>query len=132
MENKENFSYTYSAKEQAEIKRIREKYAPPVEAEDKMETLRRLDGKVTSKATTAALTVGIIGTLIMGTGMSLIMTELGNLLGSFFLAVIVGLSLGVAGILLVCLAYPVYNRTLQKGREKAAPEILRLTEELMK
>ena len=45
---------------------------------------------------------------------------------------IVGLSLGVAGILLVCLAYPVYNRTLQKGREKAAPEILRLTEELMK
>lgn len=132
MQDKENFSYTYSAKEQAEIKRIREKYAPPVEAEDKMETLRRLDGKVTSKATTAALTVGIIGTLIMGTGMSLIMTELGNLLGSFFLAVIVGLSLGVAGILLVCLAYPVYNRTLQKGREKAAPEILRLTEELMK
>ena len=132
MENKENFSYTYSAKEQAEIKRIREKYAPPVEAEDKMETLRRLDGKVTSKATTAALTVGIIGTLIMGTGMSLIMTELGNLLGSFFLAVIVGLSLGVAGIFLVCFAYPVYNRTLQKGREKAAPEILRLTEELMK
>lgn len=132
MQDKENFSYTYSAKEQAEIKRIREKYAPPVEAEDKMETLRRLDRKVTSKATTAALTVGIIGTLIMGTGMSLIMTELGNLLGSFFLAVIVGLSLGVAGILLVCLAYPVYNRTLQKGREKAAPEILRLTEELMK
>lgn len=132
MQDKENFSYTYSASQQAEIKRIREKYAPPVEAEDKMETLRRLDAKVTSKATTAALTVGIIGTLIMGTGMSLIMTELGNLLGSFFLAVIVGLSLGVAGILLVCLAYPVYNRTLQKGREKAAPEILRLTEELMK
>ena len=132
MQDKENFSYTYSAKEQAEIKRIREKYAPPVEAEDKMETLRRLDRKVTFKATTAALTMGIIGTLIMGTGMSLIMTELGNLLGSFFLAVIVGLSLGVAGILLVCLAYPVYNRTLQKGREKAAPEILRLTEELMK
>ena len=132
MQDKENFSYTYSASQQAEIKRIREKYAPPVEAEDKMETLRRLDRKVTSKATTAALTMGIIGTLIMGTGMSLIMTELGNLLGSFFLAVIVGLSLGVAGILLVCLAYPVYNRTLQKGREKAAPEILRLTEELMK
>ena len=132
MQDKENFSYTYSASQQTEIKRIREKYAPPVEAEDKMETLRRLDAKVTSKATTAALTVGIIGTLIMGTGMSLIMTELGNLLGSFFLAVIVGLSLGVAGILLVCLAYPGYNRALQKGREKAAPEIFRLTEELMK
>ena len=132
MENKENFSYTYSASEQAEIKRIREKYAPPVEAEDKMETLRRLDRKVTSKATTAALTVGIIGTLIMGTGMSLIMTELGALFGSFFLAIAVGLAMGIVGILLVCLAYPIYNRTLQKGREKAAPEILRLTDELMK
>lgn len=132
MENKENFSYTYSAQEQAEIKRIREKYAPPVEAEDKMETLRRLDRKVTSKATTAALTVGIIGTLIMGTGMSLIMTELGALFGSFFLAIAVGLAMGIVGIFLVCLAYPIYNRTLQKGREKAAPEILRLTDELMK
>ena len=132
MENKENFSYTYSASQQAEIKRIREKYAPPVEAEDKMETLRRLDRKVTSKATTAALTVGIIGTLIMGTGMSLIMTELGALFGSFFLAIAVGLAMGIVGILLVCLAYPVYNRALQKGREKAAPEILQLTDELMK
>lgn len=128
----EKFNYTYSAKEQAEIKRIREKYAPPVEAEDKMETLRRLDRKVTSKATTAALTVGIIGTLIMGTGMSLIMTELGALFGSFFLAIAVGLAMGIVGIFFVCLAYPVYNRTLQKGREKAAPEILRLTDELMK
>lgn len=132
MENKENFSYTYSAQEQAEIKRIREKYAPPVEAEDKMEILRRLDRKVTSKATTAALTVGIIGTLILGTGMSLIMTELGALFGSFFLAIAVGLAMGIVGIFLVCLAYPIYNRTLQKGREKAAPEILRLTDELMK
>ena len=128
----EKFNYTYSAKEQAEIKCIREKYAPPVQTEDKMETLRRLDAKVTANAARAALTVGILGALIMGTGMSLIMTELGALLGSFFLAVAVGLALGVTGILLVCLAYPIYNRTLQKGREKAAPEILRLTDELMK
>ncbi len=132
MESKDNFNYTYSAKEQAEIKRIREKYAPPVQTEDKMQTLRRLDAQVTSRATTAALTVGILGALLMGTGMSLIMTEIGNLLGSFFLAVAVGLAIGIVGIFLVCLAYPVYNRALQKGREKAAPEILRLTDELMK
>ena len=128
----EKFNYTYSAKEQAEIKRIREKYTPPAQTEDKMETLRRLDAKVTDKATRAALTVGILGALIMGAGMSLIMTELGALLGSFFLAVAVGLALGITGILLVCLAYPIYNRTLQKGREKAAPEILRLTDDLLK
>ncbi len=132
MENKENFNYTYSASEQAEIKRIRDKYTPPAEEENKMAALRRLDARVTSKATNAALTVGILGALLLGTGMSLIMTEFGSLLGSFFLAVAVGLSLGIVGILLVCLAYPIYNRTLQKGREKAAPEILRLTDELMK
>lgn len=132
MENNENFNYTYSASQQAEIKRIREKYAPPAQTEDKMETLRRLDAKVTSKATRAALTVGILGALLMGTGMSLIMTELGSLLGSFFLAIAVGLALGILGILLACLAYPIYNRTLQKGREKAAPEILRLTDDLLK
>lgn len=49
MENKETFSYTYSAKQQEEIKKIREKYAP--KEADKMEQLRRLDESVTRKGT---------------------------------------------------------------------------------
>ena len=96
-----------------------------------MAQLRRLDAGVYSKATAAALAVGIIGTLMMGSGMSLIMTDIGRLLGTA-LAMAVGLGIGVVGILLVCLAYPVYNRTLKKAREKIAPEIIRLTDELMK
>ena len=131
MENKESFNYTYSAKEQEEIKAIRKKYAAPVETEDKMAQLRRLDAGVYSKATTVALVVGIIGTLIMGMGMSLIMTEIGAFLGTVT-AMVVGIGLGVIGIILVCLAYPLYNRTLKKERVKIAPEILRLTDELMK
>ena len=131
MENKERFYYTYSAKEQEEIKAIRKKYATPEETEDKMAQLRRLDAGVYSKATTAALVVGIIGALIMGMGMSLIMTEIGAFLGTA-MAMVVGIGLGVIGIILVCLAYPLYNRTLKKEREKIAPEILRLTDELMK
>ena len=131
MENKESFNYTYSAKEQEEIKAIRKKYAAPVETEDKMAQLRRLDAGVYSKATTVALVVGIIGTLIMGMGMSLIMTEIGAFLGTV-MAMIVGIGLGVIGIILACLAYPLYNRTLKKEREKIAPEIIRLTDELMK
>ena len=131
MENKESFNYTYSAKEQEEIKAIRKKYAAPVETEDKMAQLRRLDAGVYSKATTVALVVGIIGTLIMGMGMSLIMTEIGAFLGTIS-AMVVGIGLGVIGIILVCLAYPLYNRTLKKERVKIAPEILRLTDELMK
>ena len=133
MENKEKetFNYTYSAKEQEEIKAIRKKYAVPEETEDKMAQLRRLDAGVYSKATTVALVVGIIGALIMGIGMSLVMTEIGAFLDTV-MAMIVGIVLGVIGIILVCLAYPLYNRTLKKEREKIAPEILRLTDELMK
>lgn len=129
----ETFNYTYSAKEQTEIKAIRDKYAAPEQTEDKLSLLRRLDGAVTKKATTAALILGIVGSLVLGTGMSLAMTELGSVLGlRGSLSMLVGIPVGLVGILLVSLAYPVYNRTLQKEREKIAPQILRLTEELMK
>jgi predicted lipid-binding transport protein (Tim44 family) len=131
MENKERFHYIYSAKEQEEIKAIRKKYAPSEETEDKMAQLRRLDAGVYSKATTVSLVVGIIGTLMMGLGMSLAMTDIGEMLGTV-LAMVIGVSIGIVGIVLVCLAYPIYNRTLRKEREKIAPEIIRLTDELMK
>ena len=133
MDNKEKefFHYTYSAKEQEEIKAIRKKYAVSEEKEDKMAQLRRLDASVYSKATTASLVVGIIGALIMGFGMSLILTEIGAMLGTI-LSMIIGIGVGFAGMILVCLAYPIYNCTLKKEREKIAPEILRLTDELMK
>ena len=131
MENKERFHYIYSAKEQEEIKAIRKKYAPSEETEDKMAQLRRLDAGVYSKATTVSLVVGIIGTLMMGLGMSLAMTDIGEMLGTV-LAMVIGVSIGIVGIVLVCLAYPIYNRTLRKEREKIAPEIIRPTDELMK
>lgn len=131
MENKESFEFTYSAKEQEEIKRIRNKYAVPEETEDKMAQLRRLDASVYSKATTAALVIGVIGALVMGLGMSIVMTDIGAALGTI-LAMIVGVGIGVIGIVLICLAYPMYTRTLKKEREKIAPEIIRLTDELMK
>ena len=131
MENKEGFEFTYSAKEQEEIKRIRKKYEAPAEEEDKMAQLRRLDASVYSKATTAALVIGVIGALVMGLGMSIVMTDIGAALGTI-LAMIVGVGIGVIGIVLICLAYPMYTRTLKKEREKIAPEIIRLTDELMK
>ena len=134
MEQKDTFNYTYSAKEQEEIKKIRQRYAAPEEKEiDKMEQLRRLDASVTKKGSIAALVIGIIGALIMGTGMSLVMTNLGEILGSLAnLAMPIGITLGVVGMVLVALAYPLYNRITQKERERIAPEIIRLTDELMK
>ena len=133
--NNENngFQYTYSAKEQAELKRIRDKYTAPTEAEDKMARLRRLDASVTNTAQAVALVFGVIGTLILGFGMSLVMTELAEILGlSSVLATVIGIIFGIVGGVLASLAYPVYNAIVNAKRKKLAPEIIRLTDELMK
>ena len=130
-QDKETFNYTYSAKQQEEIEAIRKKYAEP--QEDKMAQLRRLDAGVTQKATTAALVLGIIGALILGFGMSLLMTDLSEILGSYKnLTMIIGIAVGLVGIILVCLAFPLYNYIIKKERKRIAPEIIRLTDELMK
>jgi uncharacterized membrane protein YuzA (DUF378 family) len=131
--NKDGFNYTYSAKEQEEIRAIREKYFPAEESEDKMTQLRRLDRSVTQKATVVSLIFGTIGALILGFGMSLFMSNLGDILGvSGSVAILIGIIVGIVGIILVCVAYPLYNRIARKAREKIAPEIIRLTDELMK
>ena len=93
MEKENSFQYTYSAAEQEELRRIREKYMPRDEREQKLERLYRLDAGVTMKGTIAAIILGIIG---------------------------------------IALAYPAYMHVTRKERERVAPEILKLTEELMK
>ena len=133
--NNENngFQYTYSAKEQAELKRIRDKYTAPTETEDKMTRLRRLDASVTNTAQAVALVFGVIGTLILGFGMSLVMTELAESLGiSGDAAMAIGIIVGIVGGILAGLAYPIYNAIVKAKRKKLAPEIIRLTDELMK
>ena len=119
----ETFLYTYSAKEQEEVKRIRNKYIP--KEEDKMEQLRRLDASVNEKATIRSIIVGIIGTLIMGIGMCCCMVWA----DVWFVP---GIVIGLAGMAVIGAAYPVYSKTLKKERAKIAPEIMRLTDELMK
>lgn len=121
------FEYTYSAQRQQEVEEIRNAYLP--KQEDKMDQLRKLHALPTQKAQAAAIALGVIGALILGTGMSLCMTDLGAALGG--LAMAVGIPVGIAGIVLVALAYPVFKRRLKKERERIAPEVLRLTDELL-
>lgn len=131
--NTDGYSYTYSAKEQEEVRSIRAKYTQKAEVEGKMERLRRLDTRVTQKAQTVALVLGVIGALILGIGMSLVMTDLGDILGDYnSIAMPIGVGIGLVGCVLVGVAYPVYNAILKKERQKIAPEIIRLTDELMK
>lgn len=131
MEKETSFSYIYSAKEQEEIKKIQQKYQPREEQD--IDKLRKLDAKVTEKATTVSLVLGVVGTLILGSGMSLIMTDLGNIFGLQGITnMVIGILVGAIGLVLAILAYPVYQKVLKKEREKIAPEILRMTEELIK
>ncbi len=131
-EQNEQFHYTYSAAQQEEIEVIRKKYTEQLQSEtDKMEQLRRLDNGVTTKAMVRALSVGILGALLLGAGMSLIMTDLGPMLG-VSRPMIPGILIGLPGMAGVIAAYPLYQRTLKKERKKIAPQILKLTEELTK
>jgi len=122
-QKKTAFQYTFSAKEQEELKRIRDKYLP--KQENKMELLRRLDAQATQKATAYSLVAGITGALILGLGMSFCMVWTDALF-------VPGILTGGTGIAVLALAYPLYNRILRKERARIAPEILRLTEEMMK
>lgn len=119
-DNKESFTYTYSAKQQEEVKNIRQKYVP--RQENKMEQLRRLDRGVEQKGLIWSLIVGLSGTLIMGGGMSLVMV---------WENMIIGIPLGIIGLALAGVAYPLYVRVTKKQREKLAPQIIKLTDELM-
>lgn len=116
------FEYAYSAKKQEEIEAIKKKYLP--KEEDKMETLRRLDQSAEKAGTMYALVVGIVGALLLGTGMSLIMTV--GTLGAY----VIGIVLGLLGMIPIGVAYPLYKKKVERQREKIAPQILALTEEL--
>ena len=128
MENNHSFEYSYSAAQQQEVEAIRKKYLP--KEEDKMEQLRRLHYSATQKAQAASIALGVIGTLIFGLGLSLCLTDLSGFLGGT--AMFVGIPVGLGGLVMLALAYPVYNTVLRRERKKIAPEILRLTEDLLK
>ena len=121
MAEKEIFEYTYSAPQQSEVQKIREKYLP--KEVTKLDQLRALDAGVTKRGTAVSLVHGILYALVLGLGMSCCTVWAGKL---FLPGVLIG-CIGLAG---VAATYPIYNRIVKQDRERIAPEILRLTEEL--
>ena len=123
MENSNVFSYQYSAKQNREVEHIRRKYLP--KEENKMETLRKLDARVQMAGTIPSLCIGVVGALVFGLGMC------------FFLDVFAGAAwltalLMVLGAVIMIPAYPIYRRIARKTKAELTPEILRLSEEIMK
>ena len=122
MENT-TFNYTYSAARNKEVESIRRKYMP--HEESKLETLKRLDYRVQTAGMIESLCFGIIGALVFGVGMCFFPDVFA---GAAWLTAI----LMICGTLLMIPAYPIYRRIARKTRAELTPEILRLSEEIMK
>ena len=122
MAEKEVFEYTYSAPAQDEVKRIRAKYLP--KEVTKLDQLRALDAAVTKRGNAISIVHGILYSLILGLGMSCCMVWAGK----WFVP---GILIGCIGLAGVTATYPIYNHIVKQDREKIAPEILRLSEELI-
>lgn len=119
--NNERFEYTYSARQQDEIERIRRKYMP--KETDELAELKRLDAEVTRPGTITGLALGIIGTLIFGAGMSMTLVWTDTLL-------VAGVLVGIVGFAILGMAYPMYHKITEKQKAKMAPRILELTEQM--
>lgn len=125
MENKDKFTYTYSAPTEAErreIESIRRQYKPENKTPDKLQQLRKLHSKVVGRANAVALVLGIIGILIFGTGLALVL-EFDNL--------VVGIIIAAIGIIPASVSFPVYKAFIRAGQKKYGEEILRLSDELL-
>ncbi len=123
MEEKNTFSYTYSAPENQEVLSIRQKYLP--REESKFERLKKLDRKVQGAGVIESLCVGTVGALVFGVGMCF---GLDALAGADWLAAV----FCVLGCIIMAPAYPICKRIEKKAEAEFAPEILRLSEEIMK
>lgn len=123
--NNEKFEYTYSAKQRSELEGIRKKYVPDKDDTDgeetKMEKLRRLDKSAARPGTVISIITGISGTLVMGFGMCLCLE---------WQQFVPGIITGVIGMAVLGAAYPVFTHITRKQREKIAPEILKLADEI--
>ena len=123
-QSEEGFTYTYSAQQQEDVQAIRQKYLP--KEEDKMAQLRKLDQHVTMTSTIPSIIIGVIGSLLLGIGMCCTMIPSWQ---EYFVA---GIVIGVIGLFVMALAFPVHKIVLKRKQEQAAPEILKLSEEILK
>ena len=99
------------------------------EESSKLDALVELDKKVKRPAEILAYVTGTLGALVMGSGMSLVMTEIGTALG-IAATTVPGIVTGVIGLALVVLNYPLYKRVLAARRKKHTNEILQLSQEI--
>ena len=108
--------------------KIRAQYLEKAPSE--LDALRELDAKVKRPANVFAYAFGSISAIIMGTGMSLVMTDIGDILG-IANALVPGIVIGVIGLGMALVTYPIYKRILNARKKKYGAEILKLSDKIM-
>ena len=111
------------------VQKIRTQYTEKENTQ--LDALKKLDAKVKKPANVFAYVFGSIAAIIMGSGMSLVMTDIGETIGIAD-AMIPGVVIGIVGMLMAIINYPVYKKFLASRRKKYAKEIIALSDNIMK
>ncbi len=112
------------------VQKIRTQYMEKSKEESELEELRALDAEVKRPANVFGYVFGSIGAIIMGAGMSLTMTDMGETLGIAD-SMPVGIIIGLIGMAMAIATYPIYRSILASRKAKYAGKILALSEKLM-
>lgn len=110
------------------VQKIRSQYTE--KESTKLDALKELDKKVKRPANIFACVFGSISAVIMGSGMSLVMTDIGSVIG-LEEAMVPGIAIGVIGLLMALLTYPIYKKMLASRKAKYAEQIVALSDSLL-
>ena len=111
------------------VEKIRTQYTEKQHTD--LDELKRLDAMVKRPANVFAYTFGSIGTIIMGAGMSLVMTDIAETVG-ISNPMVYGIIIGIVGMCMAIVNYPIYKGILGKRRKKYADRIIEVSEKLIK
>ena len=111
------------------VQKIRTQYTEAKHTE--LDDLKALDTKVKRPVRVFAYTFGSLSAIVMGAGMSLVMTDIGAMLGMTE-TMIPGIAIGLVGMILALITYPIYKKALAKRKARYAAEILAISDKLLK
>ena len=111
------------------VEKIRSQYTEPQHTD--LDALKALDAKVKRPANIFGYTYGSIGAIVMGAGMSLVMTDIGTMLGMTE-TLIPGIAVGIVGLAMSCTTYPIYKRILNSRKKNYAHQIMELSDRITK
>ena len=111
------------------VEKIRSQYTEREHTE--LDALKAMDAKVRKPANVFGWVYGAIGAIVMGSGMSFVMTDIGTMLGMNE-TLVPGIAVGVAGLVMALTTYPIYKKILNSRKKKYAGKIMELSDRITK